>query len=319
MRLRFLGNSPRFFAAVFGLGCVGLVACGLEQGGLQSAADDLDGSAGAAADSAPACGYDAQSCAAVTAAGWTPVAYAESALACPAGYGGEQHPIADPSPTPAACVCNVTATVLPDCQTGQVTTRYDVDLFVAYCYSAGLTFSVAGGACNKHDFGYFQHGSQQPIAPAGGSCAAAPTADPSAVLVTTATTCQPRDCAGGLCSGVAPTGFLSCVTHPGQVDCPAGFGARKRTLGSAPSVTCGACPCAVSGQKCTDAHFFLYEDDKCAKLTDDFVSDGSCKGVQSATGAHRSYRYAAKATATFTPGASVPTVDLADALTLCCR
>ncbi len=319
MGLRFPGDSPRFFSAVFSFGCIGLAACGLEQGGLLSAAGDSDGGTGAVGDSAPACGYDAQSCAAVMGAGWTPVAYAESALACPAGYGSEQHPVADPSPTPAACVCNVTATVPPDCQTGQVTTRYDVDLFVAYCYSPGATFSVAGGACNKRDIGYFQHGSQQPIAPTAGSCAAAPTADPSAVLVSTATTCEPRDCAGDLCSGVAPAGFLSCVTHPGQVDCPAGFGARKRTLGSAPSVTCGACSCAVSGQKCTNAHFRLYEDDSCAKLTDDFVSDGSCTGVQNATGPHRSFRYTATGAATFTPGASVPTVDLADAATLCCR
>ena len=125
--------------------------------------------------------------------------------------------------------------------------------------------------------------------------------------------------AAGPAPAVAPAGFLSCVTHPGQVDCPAGFGARKRTLGSAPSVTCGACSCAVSGQKCTNAHFRLYEDDSCAKLTDDFVSDGSCTGVQNATGPHRSFRYTATGAATFTPGASVPTVDLADAATLCCR
>ena len=252
--------------------------------------------------------------------GWIPVAYAESLQQCPAGYGSEQHRITQPVATDAACVC-VASTVMPECQTGMVTTKYDIDLTgLSNCNSSGYTYAVAGGNCLQRDVGYFQHGSQQPVQPSGAACSATPNSDIKEVSVTPTTTCEPVACAGALCSGEAPLGFLSCITHAGtEVACPAGFSARQRVLGTGPSLDCGACTCAVSDVKCTNARFEMFEDKACAKRIEDFVSNGTCQSAKNPTASKGSYRYTATPNATFTVGTSMPTTGVLGAVTICCR
>ncbi len=291
---------------------------GADSSATPDGAATVDGSVTPVPDAGPTCGgANPHACDNLKAGGWIPVAFAAAQNKCPAKFNKEQHPVTTPVAADGACACGIATQTPPDCQSGNMTTFYDVGIN-ATCGTQGSTINFASGNCRQGGGQFGNHFSGNPLPPTGGACtAAAPKTDLSKVTATTTTTCEPTACAESICEGTAPSTFAACVEQAGDLVCPAPFINRTLVGDSAAVSACGACACTVTNKLCSKGQFYSYSDGQCGNQTNVLPVDTTCNGVGNKF--FGSLRYTATASATYTAGPSTPTLGLLNTKTVCCR
>jgi hypothetical protein len=269
-------------------------------------------------------------------AGWTVVAYDDSAGPLPSCSGAYASPTSvyeGPFP-PATCGCSCSVGTPGSCTTG----NFSVDLGTGACTAPSGPFPA--NQCNAIvDVGGF------PLAPndkesgtalpayAPGSCSAngtetKPPVNPNGLVCSgpspSGAVC-PND---GACVPGAPSGFTLCIEQSGTPSCPAGFTSVVHTVGSSIADTrgCSACTCTGPDAGCDDPTVTFYTNDTCADAGVATVSLNGCNNVVlsggSTSATAHSYQYSATVTGEACgSGASDPTggVALDGTATICCQ
>jgi hypothetical protein len=304
------------------------IGCGLDLAGSGDPEGDADAGddAGAATDAPPAaCGSG--ECFEL-APGWTLVALAQAPQACPSSYGGTTTDLfVDASPRSGACACGCRVTTPPSCVHGAIGAHYDnTGSLTCGTASTYAWANASDGVCDSdewpgpydslHDWRF------TPPAPSGGSCIT--TADTRKDLVDRTGAAQA--CAAGppgcACAPVPPDPIEQCILADGDVPCPNGPFARRRTMGKDFQVTCdaGPCACAVAGG-CAGGAMTFFAQTGCTGASFSLPADGGCGSVPDG-GMVGSYRYTANVVDPSCQ-ADGSTTDVAltmtATVTLCCR
>jgi hypothetical protein len=300
--------------AWFGV-CAGLLAAcgGAADSPLFGGPDGGSGSDGGGGGDGPA-SCDMARCPSIP-DGFQPVRLAQSKSSCPAGW-SESDVVSQPTAGDGACscACNVTN---PTCDTGTITRTLD-NTSTPTCGSAGASFLANQGGCSPTNLGIgYPHYQVNAPPPSGGSCTWDAHVDTSKVASSPAVLCSPpASCQGAICDGPV------CVSHDGDVDCPAPF-SNKTLVGTSATADCGACPasCTIDA-KCTGTLKF-FTDQQCSQGEVDFTADGTCAdSPTSVYGPYYSYSYVGSvdsATCAGTPPTATATAKLDGATTVCCQ
>lgn len=296
----------------------GVAACSLDEGGL--ATDDAGGDAimvlEAAAeggddagtdggadvgpivlpDASPGCDAGATDLLVTTAAG------------CPLGTTTESF-VTAPVASAGACGCAAcTATAQPACA-GNLTFGWGV----SNACGAGSWNMAAAASCtafqstfNAIDYNYWSK-----LAPTPGTCTATPDPHLGQVTTTQLTRCvisaQTPDVA---CAAEQAGGYRLCV--PYGAGCSGKYSASV-DVGTAPTLTCAACSCALTAAACAIEY---YGDSNCAQLNYTRLLDGKCTATSHPQGNSHFKTRPTDPTCATSPGA--PTVGLANATRMCC-
>lgn len=260
-------------------------------------------------------------CVAAVAAGWTPLAFAPSrANGCPSNFLASDL-VSDPVAPANTCVCTCNIATQPSCSIGVATLNFGS---TSQCTGAPSNYNItANGQCVDFGFGNFTENAFQKWTKLGltaGTCNGSATADASKLTATPVRACAPSPaCNEDVCNGTVPAGFKSCITHDNDLTCPAGPFTQKFLAGTSTSAQCSTCSACTISAQCGAATVRSYGDAACTILKDSITADGTCNTTAGATLVNH-FRYDAPVqNVTCTPGASLPTVDLALKRTICCR
>jgi hypothetical protein len=311
---------------------------GTNGGGADVGTDAVPGAgsdAGAVDSGSAVLGVDGCATCFVVPAGWSIVAFADSAqTTCPSGFG--QSPldlVGLPSAAGDACTCDgCTVTTPPSCVTGAIGVSFDANGTKTCTQPFNSLANANPGGCNTDNF----HGQVTagydvkftPPPPTGGTCAAgAPIAHDDRVTVGEhARSCAPDSaaaagCSGGVCSlPSVPAPFAACLSHAGNVSCPDGSFSVAHHVGSEAELACSATCACTTGATCTGATVTYYADGTCggpAPLVT--PATGACVNQGGKNGTYGSYKYAATTNATCTAtGTSDAHTTLSGEMTICC-
>jgi hypothetical protein len=229
---------------------LGLGACGL---GVVGTAPESDGGTpqtptpladGAVATDAEAGGGPANcstsQCAALalTASGFTPIAFGAATDACPNGFDSADG-FGEATPKSGSCACGACATTGSNCSTGNYPTSQSNDMS---CANYGTPFPANGGTCKAYsNYWGSNYGGVGAPTPVLGTCHADAQVVRDKIDVTQSRVCTPRagTCPAAMCS---LTGTLNaCLLALGDVACPSV--APKKTVIGDLQATCAACSC----------------------------------------------------------------------------
>jgi hypothetical protein len=290
------------------------------------AAADVEGEAGPPCDSDAGC--------IVVPEGWMLVAFATSQMApCPAGFGQQSIDVEESPDVSNACTCGSCALqTTPSCSSGPIPFFYDSSPFPSVgCASeaASLANDLAGG-CNTDVPAVLSsatHVEFDPPAPAGGSCTVPGEVVPDRVtFASEGRTCLPDDptsaqCTGDVCTPQVADPYAPCIARTGQWDCPPGPLGAVHLVGTSLSISCGDCPCTLTGTCSGTVNF--YPDPACHGAPWAVQADGTC-GPSPATAAaptFQSYDYTggmAQDLECQYSGSQIESLTLEGAMTICC-
>ena len=238
--------------------------------------------------------------------------------ACPNGYGPQEDLVV--APDGLECTCKCTETTPGSCAADTTSASFR-DYPAAGCSNSVTTYplTVLDGGCGISSI------TTTPAVriptPAAQPPACGADAGPSRII--DGRTCAAQGIAcndGGLCAASLPAGELLCVSHVGDVACPAGF-ARKFPVGTATGTDtrkCGTCTCTPA-TTCDSPELTVFTGADCTDAGLGVPASGSCTDVDAGKN-YASYRYAGKA-----PGCqpSVPPlldggVTIVGRKTVCC-
>jgi len=311
----------------------GADAC--EAGGTENCSNGVDDNCNGLVDCAdPACASQGFACTQAVPAGWSLVAYVESARpSCPSGWGSSA-PIVEGADGGATCQCSCGAPRVNPCVQG--TLSLSLGQNVCGCGQVQNVPLTSDGLCDPigRSFG-------QPCGPWGdGKVAALPPAPvacaevhqlPPISYAAQGETCVAMESAGAGCVGGG--GCLpqtppatACVEQPGvQTSCPAGF-TQLHVVYPAGGVVdgrqCGSCGCTASATSCSNATVTLYDDGTCTKNGVGVQANGSCNGINGDPTDAGWFIYTATPDTTACSGAATSALDgglsLDNPRTICC-
>jgi hypothetical protein len=279
--------------------------------------------AGADAGEAGAPDAATGSCTSSIPAGWTLVALELSRGVCPAGFTPVDL-VGDPQAMPGACACACEITAPPSCTSGTLQGSFSSMKGGPACAMKVPQVSVSGGGCTQ-----LQPGGPVPASIAidtlpstGGACTASVMADTTQVASSEVRACEVTGGAAdaeAVCDGSPPPGFSSCISAPGQVQCPAASPFNSRTvLAASETLVCTPCTgCTVSGN-CTAPLVTYYSDYLCNTPVATFPADGSCT-QPNWSGTIAGVEYHATAQPSCSGTGSTATFQAVSPQTLCCR
>jgi hypothetical protein len=147
--------------------------------------------------------------------------------------------------------------------------------------------------------------------------------DPARVSAPAARYCDvPAANAGSVCSGTAPSGFAACIAKSGETTCPSGTPfVHSYVVEDGVMLQCGSCSACTLMTTCSDAILQGFSDSACRARIGSVAVDGGCNSValDNYPANVVAVDYAATATSTCTPGSSMPTAQLTNPRTICCR
>jgi len=282
---------------------------------------ELDASADTAA---PACTTSGTSCTAAVSAGWTPIAFASDRTAtCPAGY-TTRDLVKSPTAVSGACgcACAIAAGDPPTCAKGSFAGLVGTST----CTGNGVTYNVNGTGCTSlgqtSPLSTLAKYAPLPLTP--GTCNSSVTKDVTKVTSTSVRACEPPPaCIEDVCRGDGLAPFGSCITHDGDVACPAGPFATKTLTGTGATLTCGDCATCKNTASCGLATLHFFNDSACATEVATRLVDDACNAVAAGTANATSsyFKYDVATTSpSCTPSAAPTTAVALDAQrTICCR
>ncbi len=306
---------------------VGVSSCGISVVGVAPLEDDAsvvppsspDGATGEEVQLPPArCEPDLP-------AGWSAIAYAASrAVACPVGYATTEL-VLEPTSTSGACTCGCTISTSdpPSCAKGVLQGLGGNNT----CNQATVALQVNGAGCTAFSTATVVNGVSRytPLPFHRGTCTSSAVKNEAALGSTLVRACvPPASAAGALCAGTAPDGFVSCIVHDDDTDCPEGPYTQKTIVGGSLALTCGGCATCENSATCAaSARLRYYNDSQCANEVASRVLNDVCNEIatgQSGASISR-FRYdTVMSTPTCAPTSS-PTmsVELEQRRTVCCR
>ena len=246
-------------------------------------------------------------------AGFTSVAFAESASACPAQF--DAVPLREnPTLGADACTCaHCTTANLPNCTIGAIPAK--VDNGSGSCETTGATIQGNGGACTA--FSDTMGVDSVIFAPApafAGTCASEVLKDVSGVKTDAVQVCVPKSACVNACDPSLGSGFRACYRASGDVSCPASA-PNKHLVGASVDLTCGTCACSLTTE-CTGSAVF-YDNSACdggALIT---LQAGASTRTSNTQFRAYAWRGATQATCSVT-GPSPGSAAFADVSTICC-
>ncbi len=328
---------------------LGLVACGLEDGGVIdiTPSNDVDSSVGpdtsiatdggaqpdnfvqtdvsappeaeAGPDTSWPCGVDPASCADTNAIpnGWKAIAVASSNVACGGGFNNETHVKTSPGALAGACDCVAANLVPPSCANGKISTFSGV-----LCANPASPITVTSSACTPVNGNLSVFYASTTLPPAGGSCTANVVTDMTKLTASDSTVCEAVTCPEKVCAGVTPNGFAACIETAGDVTCPNGspFN-KKQTVGDTATLSCSACSSCTASAACDSATIQFFSDNKCMNSLVTLLSDGSCQTTGNSGNNAQGVIYKANTkNLTYTAtGPKTATAGLSNTKTVCCR
>lgn len=194
-------------------------------------------------------------------------------------YVGHDSPSADPM----SCACSCGS---PSAPCGQPTPSFYSDSSCSNACTIDLSLTLL---CIPLLQGCSKYAKFEPGAPGAGSCTPSvtkskpPVAWGSSVRLCGAMDTTKADCEDGkVCQPSAQT-QVRCVSHPGQLACPAGFPvAHEFYEGVTDTRSCNSCSCgAASGMTCEEVGVRAYSDLLCSTAPTTTTSTGSCEPLGS--------------------------------------
>lgn len=237
--------------------------------------------------------------------GFQPVLFAsDRATLCPPGT-TTNDAIVDPAAPLGACSCSCTyqPTCLPQPDA--------FDYGLTTCNTPFDAGSLDGGCdtINSNMLTGSLHVAMGPFAPAN-ACTnvAKPTAN--------ASTPPGRLCTFASCSA-CPTvaGFALCYAQNGDVPCPSNT--TKHFVGTAASLSCGACSTCTSTANCRGT-LQLFDDNQCTSSLGTLQVDGGCQTFNTNKTVNSVKYTATVELGTCTPGTSLASVAISGQTTICC-
>jgi|GEM_PF-3492160 len=291
-----------------------------------------NGAADAEAEAGPPCDADAGCI--VVPDGWMLVAFATTQTApCPAGFDQQSIDVEESPNVSDACVCGPSCIVetTPSCSSGPIQVLYDSSPFQsAACASEAASLSNdLAGACNMDVpplLSSATHVEFDPSPPTGGSCMVAGEVVPDRVTASEGRSCLPDDptsaqCIGDVCTPQIADPYAPCIARTGQWDCPPGPLGAMHLVGTSLSISCGDCPCTLTGT-CSGTLTF-YADPACRGDPWVAQADSTC-GPSPATAAappFQSYEYTggmAQGLECQSSGSQIESLTLEGSMTICC-
>jgi hypothetical protein len=271
------------------------------------------------ADGAPSC-MNAPS-------GWSVAIYdlGGNSNACPPGF--KAHDVSgQPTLGSGACSCTCSATQPGNCIQG--TLSVGTGPSGGPCTSSSWSNPLMGPGCTVLTASLSPvtgpHSDQvTPLAPQGGACTDMVQADPARVSAPAARYCDvPAANAATTCNGVVPSGFAACIATSGETTCPAGTPfVHGYVVEDSVTLQCAPCSACTSMTTCSNVILRGFSDSKCKTLVGSVAVDGNCNAVTLNNYPAKvvAVDYAATASSTCTPGSSMPTTQLMNPRTICCR
>jgi hypothetical protein len=177
--------------------------------------------------------------------GWAHVGVpADPQTPCPSG--DTQEDLVDHVVTaPGVCACTCAISQHQSCANGNYDTYYDQGDGKCGTKASGQLSNSPAGGCDDQGFTFSigPHFKATPPGPTGGgSCSATVNLDSSKITKVAARLCSPASA-----SDCAAAPLADCIVSNGDLACPAGPYATKRSVSGDVGVTCGSCgACSVS-------------------------------------------------------------------------
>jgi hypothetical protein len=272
--------------------------------------------------------------------GWTLVAYDATARPiCPSSYGagGEQAVVTNVGGAAATCTCGCSGTAAT-CEGTAIIIGYPNSCVMG----TPVNLAVADGACSPATTSItatdsYELNFQSSVSAEAGNCSGAgqvmgTLAPPTFSAGATCAVSSPlgAGCTTGVCAPAPGTGFVGCITHPGNVMCPT-FGFSQPTLASTGTPGyldmrgCAGCTCATTLNCGSVTNVALFASATCEGSAAFNVNSG-CQLINT-SGTNQGYKVsygplqgsAACVPTSATPPAPTGAVVLdSSALTICC-
>ena len=292
----------------------------------RSAADANAQADAVANDASPALADGGRLCPTVP-SGWSLAVYDLAADPCPQKFASHDV-VGQPTLGAGACSCVCNVTQEGSCTQGTLSVMYGTG-GAGSCNTPTWTATFTGPSCTALGSPVSVSGSPSnvatPLAPQGGTCSQMVHPDSSQLSTAKARYCDvPTDSADAVCNGTVPSGFAACLLQYGDVACPTGTPfTQKYIVEDHATLQCSACSgsCAVV-TTCSNATVTGYSDSSCMTRIGSVPVDGTCTPVMfyaSLPSTLVAVEYAATASSTCSAGSSVPTAQLTNPRTLCCR